>query len=208
MTIRVIGAGVGRTGTTSLQAALEILLGGRCYHMHEVFPRAAHDVPVWHQAALGQMPDWQEFLRDWVAAIDWPACAYWEEIAQTFPEALIVLSHRDAEAWWKSASNTIFPACTQAEDSPWRRMVWDMFEHRFTKKIDNREAAISAYEAHNAYVRAHAPAARLLEWQASEGWAPLCRALDLPVPDQPFPHANSTADFQERIGKARPAPKA
>ena len=206
MTIRVIGAGVGRTGTTSLQAALEILLGGRCYHMHEVFSRP-DDVAVWHAAALGNMPDWHAFLRDWTAAIDWPASAYWEEMARAFPNALIVLSHRDADAWWKSASNTIFPASIQAQDNPWRRMVWDMFKHRFTTELENRAVAIAAYEAHNAHVRATAPADRLLVWEASEGWTPLCAALGLPVPNVEFPHANTTAEFQERIGSAVPTPK-
>jgi Sulfotransferase domain len=206
MTIRVIGAGVGRTGTTSLQMALQILLGGRCYHMHEVFSHP-DDIAVWHDAASGRMPNWHTFLQDWTAAIDWPASAFWEELAQAFPDALIVLSYRDPEVWWQSASNTIFPATLQAQDNPWRRMVWEMFKHRFTTEVENREAAIAAYEAHNAYVRAHAPAGRLLEWQASDGWERLCAALGLPVPDMPFPHANTTADFKERVGAAVPAPK-
>ncbi len=206
MSLRVIGAGVGRTGTTSLQAALEILLGGRCYHMHEVFPRP-DDVPVWHQAALGHMPDWHAFLKGWSAAIDWPASAYWQELAEAFPDALIVLSYRDADGWYKSASNTIFPASIQAGAGPWRDMVWAMLKHRFTEDVENRAAAIAAFETHNAQVRATAPKHRLLEWQASDGWAPLCAALKLPIPDVPFPHANTTADFQERIGEAVPAPR-
>ncbi len=206
MGLRVIGAGVGRTGTTSLQAALEILLNGRCYHMHEVFPRP-DDIPVWHQAALGTMPDWSAFLNEFVAAVDWPASAYWPELCTAFPDALVVLSTRDAESWWKSASQTIFPASREAEDSPWRRMVWAMFEHRFTTEIDNRDAAIAAYEAHNARVRAEVPAARLLEWHPGDGWGPLCAALAVAEPELAFPHANTTADFQERIGASDPAPK-
>lgn len=207
MTLRIIGAGVGRTGTTSLQAALEQLLGGRCYHMHEVFPRP-DDIPVWHEAALGRMPDWNAFLKDFVAAVDWPASAFWPELAEACPEAVIVLSTRsDAETWWKSASKTIFPATLEAEDSPWRRMVYAMLEHRFgTTAITDRDACIAAYEAHNAAVRANAPADRLIEWQPGDGWAPLCEALSLPVPDAPFPHENTTAEFQERIGAHDPAP--
>ena len=206
MTLRVIGAGVGRTGTTSLQAALEMLLEGRCYHMHEVFPRP-DDIPLWHQAALGNLPNWRALFSDWVAAIDWPTAAYWEELASAFPDALIILSYRDADSWWESASNTIFPASIQAEDSPWRRMVWDMLKHRFTDDVENRAAVVAAYEAHNAHVRATAPADRLLQWQASDGWAPLCAALGLAVPAVDFPHINTTADFQERIGKSTPAPQ-
>lgn len=207
MTLRVIGAGIGRTGTASLQSALEILLGGRCYHMHEVFPRP-DDVPVWHAAALGEMPNWDEFLKEFVAAVDWPASAYWESLSAAYPAALIILSTRsDSETWWRSASNTIIPASFEADDSPWRRMVFAMYKHRFIEDAQNKSASIAAYEAHNAHVRATAPAERLLEWQAEDGWAPLCAALDLPVPEEPFPHSNTSAEFQERFGSGDPAPK-
>ncbi|MEQ8232306.1 MAG: sulfotransferase [Gammaproteobacteria bacterium] len=202
MTLRVIGAGVGRTGTASLKAALERLLGGRCYHMFEVVERP-QDIEPWTRAAHGEMPNWQRFLADFDAAVDWPAAAYWEELAAAFPEAIVLLSHRDPEAWWKSASSTIFPACREAEESPWRRMVFDMFAARFTADIDDRDAAIAAYEAHNARVRARTPPARLLEWQPGDGWQPLCTALGVPLPDEAFPHTNSEAEFLERLRARR-----
>src|SRR5215831_5036256 len=92
--LRVIGAGLGRTGTHSLKLALERLLGAPCYHMAEVF-RRPQDIPIWHAAAKGE-------------PVDWPPAAYWSQLAEVFPDAIIVLSVRDADAWWKSASNTIF----------------------------------------------------------------------------------------------------
>lgn len=204
MALRVIGAGVGRTGTTSLKSALEILLGGRCYHMFEVMPRPA-DIPVWHAASSGIMPDWSSFLHEFEAAVDWPAAAFWAELAEAFPDALIVLSTRDPEAWWRSASQTIFPTIREAEPGPWRAMVCDLLARRFTADIADKTAAIAAFEAHNAHVRATAPAARLIEWNAAAGWAPLCEALDLPIPDRPFPHTNTSAEFTERV-RARRAP--
>lgn len=204
MTLRVIGAGVGRTGTASLKAALEQLLGGRCYHMYEVMDRP-QDIPVWTHAARGEMPDWPRFLDEFEAAVDWPAAAYWEELAAAFPQALVLLSHRDAEGWWRSASSTIFPVCAEAPDGPWRDMVWEMLGARFTRDIDDRTAAIAAYEAHNARVRANVPASRLLEWCPGDGWAPLCRALGVPVPENDFPHTNSEAEFLERVRARREA---
>ena len=178
--------------------ALEILLGGRCYHMFEVLPRPA-DVPVWHAAVDGSMPDWQHFLREFSAAVDWPAAAFWPELAAAYPDALIVLSTRDSHAWWRSASQTIFPTVLDAEPGPWRDMVLALLERRFTAAITDRSSAIAAYEAHNARVRATVPAARLLEWDATDGWAPLCAALDLPVPEQAFPHTNTTDEFTARV---------
>src|SRR5258707_13989282 len=108
MPLKVVGAGLGRTGTMSLKKALEILLGGTCYHMYEVFEHLETDVPVWHDAALGKPVDWAKLFDGYVAAVDWPAGAYWKEISAAFPDALILLSTRDSEKCWNSANETIF----------------------------------------------------------------------------------------------------
>ena len=194
MAMRVVGAGLGRTGTLSLKVALERLLGGPCYHMSEVFAHPEH-IPVWHAAARGEMPDWSRLLRDYRAAVDWPASAFWPELSRAFPDALVLLSVRDADAWWSSASETIFPALLKQTGGPWREMIEALFASRFTDAITDRDAAIAAYEAHTARVRAEVPAHRLLEWRASDGWQPLCAALSLPVPSEPFPRVNSKEEF-------------
>lgn len=199
MSLTVIGAGVGRTGTLSLRAALETLLGAPCYHMFEVRDHPEH-IPLWHAAARNEAVDWQALLGPYNAAVDWPASAFWPEIAAAFPDALILLSSRDAEGWWKSASNTIFPASRQAEGE-WRSMIDAMFESRFTLNIGDKDASIAAYEAHNRRVRDEVPAARLLEWHPGDGWAPLCAALKLPIPALPFPHVNSTEEFRAKVLK-------
>lgn len=198
MSLQIIGAGVGRTGTLSLRAALETLLGGPCYHMFEVREHPEH-IPLWHAAARGEAVDWQALLGAYRAAVDWPASAFWPEISAAFPDAIILLSTRSAESWWKSASDTIFPATQSAPDSAWRRMIDTMFANRFTTAIDDKDAAIAAFEAHNRRVRAAAAPARLVEWQPGDGWAPLCKALAMPIPDLPFPHVNSTEEFREKV---------
>jgi hypothetical protein len=197
VTLRIIGAGVGRTGTTSLKLALEKLLGARCYHMLEIFERP-QDIPRWQAAAEGRMPDWHALFDGYAAAVDWPASAFWPEIHAAFPDAMIILSERDPDAWWRSASDTIFPAISST-DNDWRRMVDAMLENRFVTAIEDRDACVAAYEAHNAKVRATAPGSHLVTWRPEQGWAPICAALGLPVPDGPFPHANTTSDFKERL---------
>ena len=143
------------------------------------------------------MPDWKEFFRDYGAAVDWPASAFWPEIHAAFPDALVLLSTRDADAWWKSASDTIFSEFKGR--SPTRQAMMDeMFKARFTSRIDDRAASIAAFQAHNARVRETVRADQLLEWQVADGWAPICAALGLPVPSEPFPHTNSTAEFLGR----------
>ena len=74
--LRVVGAGLGRTGTLSLKVALERLLGGACYHMAELFSHPEH-VPLWHAAARGSMPDWHALFRGYRAAVDWPVASFW-----------------------------------------------------------------------------------------------------------------------------------
>lgn len=193
MTLRVVGAGLGRTGTLWLKLALEKLLGAPCYHMAEVFEHPDH-VAIWHAAARGEMPDWGTFLRGYAAAVDWPAAAFWPEIAAAFPDAIVLLSNRDAESWWKSASTTIFPASRQAA-GPWREMVDALFANRFTAALDDKQACIAAFERHYADARRRIPPQRLLEWRASDGWAPICRALGVDQPDEPFPRVNTSEEF-------------
>ena len=204
MTLRVIGAGLGRTGTTSLKAALERLLGGPCHHMMEVFVHP-EQIPAWHAAARGAMPDWKQLLAGYRATVDWPSAAFWPELAAAFPNAVILLSVRDPESWWKSASSTIFQAIPQAPDPVWRDMVVDLMRARFTEKLDDKGACIAAYERWYADARARIPKDRLLEWRARDGWAPLCERLGVAVPDEPFPHANTTEDFQAMVRSARAA---
>jgi hypothetical protein len=200
--LRVVGAGLGRTGTHSLMLALEQLLGGRCYHMAEVMERP-DDVPVWHAAIYGEQPDWGTFLGEYEATVDWPACAFWQELAAANPGAIVLLSVRDsAEAWWKSFDATIGAGLAKpvpADRPDWavrRRMVVELLDVTFASGWREREAAIAAYDAHNAAVRAAVPPERLVEWRPADGWEPLCTALDLPVPAEPFPRSNSTEEFQ------------
>jgi hypothetical protein len=181
----------------SLKLGLERLLGDPCYHMVEVFSHPEH-VQHWQSAALNQMPDWNDLFTGYSAAVDWPASAFWPEISEAFPDAIVVLSVRDSEAWWRSAHETIFARLGSIPNPQWLGMIEDMFEARFTRDITNREACISAFERHNARVREAVGPPRLLEWQASQGWEPLCKALDLPIPDEPFPHVNTREDWAAR----------
>jgi hypothetical protein len=193
MSLRVVGAGLGRTGTLSLKVALERLLGAPCYHMAEVFSHPDH-VVRWHAAARGRMPDWHALFEGYRAAVDWPAASFWPELSAAFPDAVVLLSVRDPQSWWQSAHGTIFPT-TQGVTGEWRAMIDALFAARFTPALDDRAACIAAFERHNARVRKTVPPSRLVEWRAADGWAPLCSALGVPVPAEPFPRVNTREDF-------------
>ncbi len=202
--MKVVGAGLGRTGTASLKRALEHLLGGTCHHMFEV--QTAEHALGWRDAAEGNPPDWHEFLADYTALVDWPGASFWPELSEAFPEALVLLSVRDSlEQWYDSASNTIFQPGQEPEEDPgglWkaRRLMWhSITENRFTTELDDPEAAMAAAAAHNQAVIDTIPADRLLVYRSGEGWEPLCEALGLPVPDEPYPHTNTRQQFKERF---------
>jgi hypothetical protein len=199
MTLRVVGAGLGRTGTMSLKVALERLLGAPCYHMIEVFAHPEH-LPAWHGAARGIMPDWRMLLAGYGAAVDWPAAAFWPELSAAFPDAVVLLSVRDPQSWWQSASQTIFPGIEKQSGTDWHAMIEELFAERFTRALDDPAAAMAAFERHNARVRESVPARRLVEWRAGDGWEPLCVALDVPIPNEPFPHTNTSEEWRARHG--------
>ncbi len=202
MTLQVVGAGLGRTGTNSLKLALELVLGGPCYHMYEVVahPRDAH---TWHAAARGEDVDFASLLDGYAATVDWPACAFWREIAHTSEDAFILLSTRDSSArWWDSVAATILPTVSQplpADDpstAERRTMIRAMMAARFTPGWRDRDEAVAAYERHNEDVRKTVPRERLIDWRPGDGWEPICSALGVAVPEVPFPHVNSTDEFR------------
>jgi Sulfotransferase domain len=202
MSLRVVGAGLGRTGTNSLKLALERLLDAPCYHMWEVVERP-DDVRSWQAAARGEDVDFAALLHGYSATVDWPGAAYWREIARAGDDPLILLSTRESsQRWWESVAATIVPTVAHAtsEEDPAteqrRTMIREMMRARFTPGWREREHAIAAYERHNEDVRASVPRERLIDWQPGDGWEPICSALGVAVPDVPFPHVNTTEEFR------------
>jgi hypothetical protein len=201
MSLRVIGAGLARTGTTSLKLALEQLLQRPVYHWREMIGRPEH-VGAWHEAIHGRPPAWSELLEPYGAAVSVPASAFWQELADANPEALIILSTRDdPERWWESLNGTLLtrfrlPAPPGSPMALAGEMATDLWQSRIgAGDINDKKAMIAAYERHNEAVRAHAAPERLLDWRPSDGWEPIATALGMPVPATPFPWENTQAQF-------------
>jgi hypothetical protein len=202
MTLKIIGAGFGRTGTLSLKFALEQLGFAPCYHMMEVW-RGSGDSDKWEAIANGATPDWNDVFAGYPATVDWPSCHYWRDLAKAYPDAKILLTERDPEAWYKSIASTIFP---QLDTEPYadprreaqRRMAHlIVIEQTFGGRLD-RDHVIDVYLRHNEAVKREVPAGRLLVYDTPQGWGPLCAFLGVPMPDAPFPRTNSTEEFRNR----------
>ena len=200
MGLSVIGAGLGRTGTLSLKGALERLGFAPCHHMIEVFtdrPRATAWAATLHQ----QSPDWDALFEGFRATVDWPSVTYWRELVAHYPEAKVILTLRDPDRWYESALATLFADDDQPVDpsidvSPF---VGTMFDYRF----HDREHCIDVFQRHNQSVVDTVPSKRLLQFQVSDGWGPLCAFLGCDVPDEPFPHINESEGFMEMVQARR-----
>lgn len=196
--LRVIGAGFPRTGTLSLKPALEALLGAPCYHGSEAAAHVEH-MPTWLAAMTGQMPDWERFLSGYVATADWPAAAFWRPLSEAYPDALVLLSIREsAELWWQSFDATVLQLARNELPEHLRlfqQTLLDLLRTRMTPDWNDGAAMMAAYDRHNAEVRAVVPPERLLVWRPGDGWAPICKALGLAVPDRAFPAANSREEW-------------
>ncbi len=191
-TLRIVGAGLPRTGSHSLKLALERLTGGRCYHMREI-PGHPFDLgPGWRTALAGGSPSWADVLDGFIAAVDWPASMFWRQLLEVNPGAPVLLSSRvSAEVWWESLEATVLPVARHEG-----RDLVTLFE-RFTgtPDWDHPETLMAAYERHNLDVRSAVPPARLVDWRPGDGWEPICRALAVPIPDEPFPWVNKREDW-------------
>lgn len=201
MALQLIGAGLPRTGTSSLREALQYLLGAPVYHMSEAFARPEHAC-TWVAAIEGAPPDWDAFLGGYAAGVDAPFSNCWRDLAATYPHAPVLLSHRgEPEVWYRSMAATVLPRTRQmlakGADDPMVALFRVIFRDLFTDAED-RDDVIAGYERWLAQVRAEISPQRLVEWQPGDGWNPICRALGLPVPDRPFPHENSTAAYVAR----------
>jgi len=203
MTLEVIGAGFGRTGTLSLKYALEQIGFDKCYHMLEVRNHPDH-TRLWREAHEGQPVDWPAMFEGYRATVDWPSCNLWSVLAETFPEASIILTLRDADAWYDSIMNTIYLSSSlrAASEDPGERtsgqwamdLIWNRV---FDGKMDDRAHVTSVFNRHNEDVIKRVPADRLLVFEAKEGWAPLCAFLGRPIPETDYPRVNSTEDFRK-----------
>jgi hypothetical protein len=213
--MKIIGAGLGRTGTTSLKAALEHLGFGPCYHMAEIVQHPEH-AAAWLAAGEGRLDEVEAILESYPSAVDHPACNFYVELMERHPEAKVVLTVRDADKWYESCLRTIHAI---SQDVPMRWMghlvprlgpmfrmagalVW---KGTFGGRFRDKQHAIAVFERHNEEVRRRVPADKLLVFDVTEGWEPLCRFLGVPVPAIPFPRLNDTAVFQKRVRAVKAA---
>lgn len=199
MALEIIGAGFGRTGTESLREALSILGFGPCHHMHELRDNPEKIGP-WHDYFCGGAQlDLDRLFDGYRSQVDWPGAHLWREAAARYPAAKVILSVRDLDKWYASYAKTIkvFRETEMPPQAAHMRQIQEFCDVLLADRTDTRESAIAAFEAHVADVKSSIPPERLLVYELGSGWEPLCAFLEVPMPDQAYPHTNATAEFQK-----------
>jgi hypothetical protein len=203
--MRVIGAGLPRTGTSSLETALDRLGCGPCYHTRTILDSPAA-IDSWLAAYRGEPVDLAGLLAGYEATTDSPACFFWRELVAAFPAARVVLTVRDPESWRASMSATVLRRELIDADNPVlagvARLQEALVRYGLRGRTDH-DGLLELFDRHTAEVVAAVPAERLLVYRIEDGWEPLCAFLDVAVPAEPFPRLNDTAEFVGRLAEHR-----
>jgi len=216
MSLKIVGAGFGRTGTASLQAALK-QLGYPCYHMFEVLLNRANKTHLRFWLDVARAPegvhhDWERVFANYTATVDFPAATVWRDLCAAYPTAKVILSlhPKGAAAWYESAYDTIYWmermwfAKILKFAVPYVRNLYDMqheliWQRALKGTMENRDKAIARYNELAQEVKSSVPSERLLVFSVDQGWEPLCRFLGVAVPSTPFPNVNERAQTKRTI---------
>ena len=215
--MRLIGAGLPRTATTTQMVALERLGFGPCYHMRELLADLESGLPLWEGVAEGEA-DWERIFAAANSTVDWPSARYYGELMDRYPDAKVLLSVRDGESWVRSMRETVWGifhgdsvirhVCEARAvlDPLWRRyaalmrrITWEPRTGALAGDTSTDAGLIAVMDRWNDAVKSAVPADRLLVWDPREGWEPLCEFLEVEAPAEPLPRLNDTASFREGI---------
>jgi hypothetical protein len=216
MSLKVIGTGLGRTGTYSLKLALEQLGFGKCYHMVELYQNP-EGVKYFIKAEKGKSVNWNELFNGYSSAVDYPVARYYKQIIKLYPDAKVIHTLRDPESWYESAASTIFWASKPYSlkilklavhlpfSSTARKRIPVLWYNKklakleFGSNLKDKEKVLKRYTDHFKEVISVIPKDKLLLFDAASGWEPLCRFLNVPVPDHPYPKTNTREEFVKRV---------
>jgi hypothetical protein len=215
--MKVIGAGLPRTATTTQMAAMEMVGFAPCYHMRDVLGDLENQLPHW-EAVVDGNPDWDAVFGDAQSTCDWPSARWYADLIEYYPEAKVILTVRSAEAWVKRMRETVWglfhadsplhylSTARTTVDPLWRRYIslmtrinWDEQTGAMAGDTFSDEGLAAIMTRWNDEVKSTVPAERLLVWDPKEGWDPFCEFLEVDVPETPLPHLNETVSFNEGV---------
>jgi hypothetical protein len=217
--LHVIGTGYGRTGTTSLTAALVQLGFGPCLEAGDVFrnPRLIRPLLA---AVEGKPTNWEEIFAGYKSTVCEPVTPCWRQVVEYYPEVKVVHTVRDPEQWISSIQGTLLKR--RRHINTWYGKVAIRVSSTlgtglaplielFTRTLEGQalkslaegkpERAIEQFQAHTDQVIKTVPADRLLIYDIRDEWGPLCEFLGVPVLAEPFPLKSTTAEIASGRGR-------
>lgn len=207
MALSIIGVGLSRTGTLSLKRAIEELGRGPCYHLLDASAESRHHI----EHALSTHPiDWDLVFRGYRAVVDAPAWLFYREIAAKYPTAKVVLTVREPNAWYNSIK--VLDELFWCHVPMHLRTRFEQGQERVRAgeygsilaqiaQSSDRDSRVAAFEQYNLEVQRLIPADRLLVFDVMQGWEPLCEFLGVPIPETPFPRANSSKELPSLLDR-------
>eukprot|EP01083_Nonionella_stella_P299190 1015242_1 len=214
----IIVSSYSRTGTSSLQAALNIL-GIKCYHARDALK--FNDFHIWAPLVQTkrQQPTQTECLfshklieynwnilfkeRDFSACSDAQGVVFYKELMQFYPNYKVIHCQREGASWHRSSMATNFKIyLILTHRWLWRNIIKRFDYHTYfteycalmfggVNKLEDKMYQIERYNEWNKEVMRHVPHDRLLLFDINKGWKPLCKFLQIDtLPDQSFPHSN------------------
>ncbi|KAL2839833.1 P-loop containing nucleoside triphosphate hydrolase protein [Aspergillus pseudoustus] len=212
--LRVIGAGLSRTGTASFSAALGLLLDGPVYHggtqttlgdpieiksWIRIIRLWLNPSPQDNESARSMMKD---RLDGYVAVTDSPGGQFTPELLELYPDAIVICTVRDPHAWFKSMGQTaglatlwflrvvLLPLPGMRHFTEYIKALTAQWVRVYGKDWPS----VELYHQHIEWLKEVVPEERLVFFDVKEGWAPLCKALGKEIPaDIPFPRLNDSA---------------
>ncbi len=219
MDLKVIGTGLGRTGTMTLKKSLEQIGIGKCFHMVELLDKPKR-LKVIKDAYYGKNPDWKELFEGYEATVDYPTCLFYKELLKDNPDAKVIHTTRDFDSWYSSVKETIYRGKPKnlsdglrlmknmLTSSDFRKvapvfmfndkLIWS---GQFEGKFEDKEFVRSKFMEHEAEVKRTVKPENLLIYNFKEGWKPLCNFLGKPIPNVPFPHTHQRKSFNKKMDK-------
>ncbi|KAI2634618.1 hypothetical protein GGS21DRAFT_518639 [Xylaria nigripes] len=230
--LQVIVCSLPRTGTTSIKLALEQLGYRNVYHM-STFVDHTEDYKHWVYAIKAKKAGkhipcsvWNALLGNYQVVVDAPACYFATELAEAYPNAKVVILNRDSEKWYTSFANTVQQVIKARESFEWFEWIlrpWVPTQMSAIVRMGNllsksgvglgsygKEKCMAFFHSYYANCRANIPSGGCIEFKVQDGWYPLCRHLDVPVPGQqtadgwaeaPFPQVNDTEAFHAWVSQ-------
>ena len=208
--MKIICAGHGKTGTKSIGKALRHL-GFTVFDWEEqTFDFLDHWVDVFQN---GAKPDVKRVYQNADVCVDFPGNFFYEEILEAFPDCKVILSVREEDSWIESLvcqlnALAALRSWVVSMVSPTASKMECVFDSTLNATIGSCNTKSTyvirkRYRIHNHRVKSIVPADKLLIYNVTQGWEPLCEFLECEVPTVAFPHENIKSEIANTVMMTR-----